>query len=172
MSKQSNDLPQHSWAEARAIIKAEMESNESEHEYGYCCSDCEGDHHEEPAYDCMWCKDGEDTTAPCIHNAERREQQEQDAAAYAAACTAQEEKDDQEEYAAALMKVRAEIESLPAKTYGPFKEGIIIAETECNLIYGTKRTKEWYAAYDTYEAVNQWRGWCFNKMPSSISSGW
>jgi hypothetical protein len=79
---------------------------------------------------------------------------------------------DQEKYAATLNAVRAEIDSRPAKTYGPFKEGIILAETECNLLYGTKRTKQWYAAYDTYEVVNQWRAWCFNKMSSSISSGW
>lgn len=173
MSKQSNDLSQYSWEEARAIIKAETEARdpdyESDYEHGGCCSICDGDDQDEPTYDCTWCKDGEDTTAPCIHNADRREEQEQHAAAYAAACNAQE---DQNEYEAAVAAVRASFDTgLESTGYGPFKEGIIFAIVECNLKF-QRYSKEWRAEFDTFEVVKQYRAWCWGKTSGSISQGW
>ena len=167
----SNEPCKYSWAEARAAIEAETDARdpdyESDYEHGGCCSECDGDYQDEPTYDCKWCKDGEDTTAPCICNADRREEQEQHAVAYAA-CNAQEEN----EYEAAVAAVRASFETGLERTgYGPFKEGIIFAIVECNFKFA-RHSKEWYAKFDTFEVVKQYRAWCWGKTSGSISQGW
>ena len=153
MSKQSNDLP-----------------HDSESEHGGCCSDCDGDYQEEPdyedgyccsgcerekweeerTYDCTWCKDGEDTTAPCIHNADLREE-------YAMVNAL-----GMQEYAAALATAREQIEANP-HGYGPFKEAMINAYAECNLLYGTNFGTAWYDALEKYDVIHQYRDWCWYK---------
>ena len=153
MSKQSIDLSQHSWAEARAIIKAEMEARDpDDYEHGGCCSDCDGDH-DEPTYDCSWCKDGEDTTAPCICNADLRDEHEENAMAYALGM---------QKYAAALDAARAQIEANP-HGYGPFKEAMTIAYAECNLLHGTNFGMAWHEELEKYDVIRQYRVWCCPK---------
>ena len=72
---------------------------------------------------------------------------------------------------AAIAAVRASFETGLERTgYGPFKEGIIVAHAECNLKF-LPYTKEWYAEFDKYDVVKDWRAWCWSKT-SDISKGW
>ena len=72
----------------------------------------------------------------------------------------------------AIARVRASFEhGLERTGYGPFKEAIIIAHAECNLMF-PPHTKEWNLEFDKYEAVKEWRAWCWNKTSGSISKGW
>jgi len=73
---------------------------------------------------------------------------------------------------AAIAAVRASFEhGLERTGYGPFKEDMIIAHAECNLMY-PPHTKEWNLKFDKYDVVKEWRAWCWNKMHGSISKGW
>ena len=73
---------------------------------------------------------------------------------------------------AAIAAVRTSFEhGLERTGYGPFKEAIIVAHAECNLMY-PPHTKEWRTEFDKYDAVKEWRAWCWNKMHGSISKGW
>jgi len=73
---------------------------------------------------------------------------------------------------AAIAAVRASFETgLASIGYGPFKEDIIIAHAECNLKF-LPHTKEWNLEFDKYDAVKDWRAWCWSKMHGSISKGW
>jgi len=161
MSKQSMNAPlasnepsQLSWANARAVIKAEMEARDPDYESEY---DSDGwNVPEKVKYDCKWCKDGDDTTAPCIHNAARQEEQDQHAIAYAAALAAE----------------RAAFEANPySKGYGPFKEEMIVAHAHCNLKFPA-RSDEWYAELEKHEVIHKYRAWSWSKMHGSISKGW
>jgi len=72
----------------------------------------------------------------------------------------------------AIAAVRASFETgLASIGYGPFKEDIIIAHAECNLKF-LPHTKEWNLEFDKYDAVKDWRAWCWSKMHGSISKGW
>jgi hypothetical protein len=73
---------------------------------------------------------------------------------------------------AAIAVVRASFEhGLERTGYGPFKEDMIIAHAECNLMY-PPHTKEWNLKFDKYDVVKNYRAWCWNKMHGSISKGW
>ena len=73
---------------------------------------------------------------------------------------------------AAIASVRAAFEhGLERTGYGPFKEDMIIAHAECNLMY-PPHTKEWNLKFDKYDVVKNYRAWCWNKMHGSISKGW
>jgi hypothetical protein len=73
---------------------------------------------------------------------------------------------------AAIAAVRASFEhGLERTGYGPFKEDMIIAHAECNLMY-PPHTKEWNLKFDKYDVVKDWRAWCWSKMNGSISKGW
>jgi hypothetical protein len=73
---------------------------------------------------------------------------------------------------AAIAAVRVSFETgLASIGYGPFKEDIIIAHAECNLMF-LPHTKEWNLKFDKYDAVKDWRAWCWSKMHGSISKGW
>jgi hypothetical protein len=73
---------------------------------------------------------------------------------------------------AAIAAVRASFEhGLERTGYGPFKEDMIVAHAECNLMY-PPHTKEWNLKFDKYDVVKEWRAWCWNKMHGSISKGW
>jgi hypothetical protein len=73
---------------------------------------------------------------------------------------------------AAIAAVRASFEhGLERTGYGPFKEDMIIAHAECNLMY-PPRTKEWNLKFEKYDVVKDYRAWCWNKMHGSISKGW
>jgi hypothetical protein len=78
----------------------------------------------------------------------------------------------EEERQAAIASVRAAFEhGLERTGYGPFKEDMIIAHAECNLMY-PPHTKEWNLKFDKYDVVKNYRAWCWNKMHGSISKGW
>jgi len=84
---------------------------------------------------------------------------------------AQEENRERERQAA-IAVVRASFEhGLERAGYGPFKEDMIIAHAECNLMY-PPHTKEWNLKFDKYDVVKNYRAWCWNKMHGSISKGW
>jgi hypothetical protein len=142
MSKQSNDLESDydgCCSECDGDYQEEPDY-ESDYEDGYCCSGCEREKwEEERTYECFWCKDGEDTTAPCICNADRRE-----------------------EHDAALAAARTQIEANP-HGYGPFKEAMINAYAECNLLYGTNFGTAWHDALENYDVIHQYRDWCWYK---------
>ena len=73
---------------------------------------------------------------------------------------------------AAIAAVRASFEhGLERTGYGPFKEDMIIAHAECNLMY-PPHTKEWNLKFEKYDVVKDYRAWCWNKMHGSISKGW
>jgi len=73
---------------------------------------------------------------------------------------------------AAIAAVRAAFEhGLERTGYGPFKEDMIIAHAECNLMY-PPRTKEWNLKFEKYDVVKDYRAWCWSKMYGSISKGW
>lgn len=89
----------------------------------------------------------------------------------ASAHAAQEENRERERQAA-IAVVRASFEhGLERTGYGPFKEDMIIAHAECNLMY-PPHTKEWNLKFDKYDVVKNYRAWCWNKMHGSISKGW
>ena len=73
---------------------------------------------------------------------------------------------------AAIAAVRASFEhGLERTGYGPFKEDMIIAHAECNLMY-PPHTKEWNLKFEKYDVVKDYRAWCWSKMHGSISKGW
>lgn len=173
----SNEPCKYSWADARAVIEAETEARESDYEsdyeHGYCCSICDGDDQDEPTYDCKWCKDGEDTTAPCICNADRREEHARQAEELAAACAQAEIEAEAKKYADALDRQRALFENDPLrrKGYGPFMNDMIIAYAKCDLKF-PEGGKDWWNELEKHEVIHQYRGWWFSKISGSISAGW
>ncbi len=78
----------------------------------------------------------------------------------------------EEERQAAIAAVRAAFEhGLERTGYGPFKEDMIIAHAECNLMY-PPHTKEWNLKFEKYDVVKNYRAWCWSKHTGSISKGW
>lgn len=85
----------------------------------------------------------------------------------------EQERQEQERYAVALANARAKIENcaLSRKAYGPFMEAMIIAHAKCDLKF-PRSSKEWWNELEKHEVIHEYRGWCFSKMPGSISAGW